>query len=68
MKPRLKLYWRVPNECFPKFIYRGAFKDLQRKREELIGGEPRPDDHPLVVELRRRLVGLLEESADCNLF
>jgi len=57
-------------ELYPlrNLIFRRAFKDLEKKRDKAMGGEPKPDDHPHVVELRRRLVGLLEECAEYNLF
>jgi hypothetical protein len=41
---------------------------LNRKRMLDIGGAPDPEDHPIVLEIRRRLVGMVLESAELNLF
>jgi hypothetical protein len=38
-----------------------------KKVDFFIGGDPTPDDDPLIVEIRRRLTGLVEELAECNL-
>ena len=45
-----------------------AISRLNRKREEEIGGDPKPDDHPMLVEIRRRLVGTILEAAEVNFF
>ena len=43
-----------------------AMSKLNRKREEEIGGDPKPDDHPMVIEIRRRLVEFVLEAAEIN--
>jgi hypothetical protein len=39
---------------------------MEKKRESIIGGDPKPDDNPLVVEIRRRLTTMVEEAAALN--
>ncbi len=45
---------------------RSSLKDLELQREADIGGEPKDDDHPNIKEIRRRLVAMIEEAAECN--
>jgi hypothetical protein len=46
----------------------GAMSELNRRREEDLASVPKPDDHPMVVEIRRRLVGLILDAAEANFF
>jgi hypothetical protein len=39
---------------------------MNKKREEEIGGLPTPEDHPMITEIRRRLVGMVLEAAEIN--
>jgi hypothetical protein len=39
---------------------------MENKRESIIGGDPKPVDNPLVVEIRRRLTTMVEEAAALN--
>ena len=39
---------------------------MEQKRAVDISGEPKPDDHPMILEIRRRLMAMLEEAAECN--
>ena len=50
----------------PKKISRSSLKDLELQREADISGEPKDDDHPNIKEIRRRLVAMIEEAAECN--
>ena len=42
------------------------FKEFVKKGEETVGGDPRPEDSPNLVEIRRRLTGMLQEAAEWN--
>jgi hypothetical protein len=33
---------------------------------ETIGGEPKENDHEIVTEIRRRMIGMIQEAADCG--
>jgi hypothetical protein len=46
--------------------FRSSWKEMENKRESIIGGDPKPDDNPLVVEIRRRLTTMVEEAAALN--
>ena len=39
---------------------------MEVKIAEDIGGKPKLDDHPMVLEIRRRILTMLEEAAECN--
>ena len=39
---------------------------MEVKIAEDIGGKPKPDDHPMILEIRRRILTMLEEAAECN--
>jgi hypothetical protein len=41
---------------------------MHRKRMQEIGGAPDPDDDPRILEIRRRLVGMILESVEANFF
>jgi hypothetical protein len=59
----------MPNVLSPNEIVWGnwdSFSKLNRKREIEIGGLPTPEDHPMVIEIRRRLVGIVLEAAEAN--
>jgi len=59
----------MPNVLSPNEIEWGnwdSFSKLNRKREIEIGGLPTPEDHPMVTEIRRRLVGIVLEAAETN--
>ena len=61
----------MPNVLSPNQIIMdglAAISRVNQKREEEIGGDPKPDDHPMLVEIRRRLVGTILEAAEVNFF
>lgn len=39
---------------------------INRKRELEIGGDPSPDDHPMILEIRRRIIGVVLEATEAN--
>lgn len=43
-----------------------SMKELMKKREVEIGRASLPNDSAVLVEIRRRLIGLVEEAADCG--
>lgn len=48
------------------FRFRSSLKEINRKKMEIIGGIPKDDDPEIVREIRRRLVGMIQEAADCG--
>ena len=40
--------------------------EMNRKRATEIGGQPTSDDHPMILEMRRRIVGMVLEAAEVN--
>ncbi len=46
--------------------YWDSISKLNRKRKVEIEGLATPDDHPVITEIRRRLVGIVLESAEAN--
>jgi hypothetical protein len=49
-----------------KIRLRSSFREILRKQEADISDPPKPEDHPNVTELRRRLLTMIEEAAECN--
>ena len=45
-----------------------AISQINRKREEEIGGPAKADDHPMLIEIRRRMVGAVLEAVQVNFF
>ena len=43
-----------------------SYQEILRKREADLIAEPRSEDHPNLKEIRRRLVTMIEEAAECN--
>jgi hypothetical protein len=59
----------LPNVLSPNQISWGnwdSISKLNRKRKVEIEGLPTPEDHPVITEIRRRLVGIVLESAEAN--
>jgi len=59
----------LPNVLSPNHISWGnwdSISKLNRKRKVEIEGLATPDDHPVITEIRRRLVGIVLESAEAN--
>ena len=44
-----------------------AFKRMKEKRKHEITGDPQDDDHPMITEIRRRLVDMVKECAELNI-
>jgi hypothetical protein len=55
-----------PNQMEMKGM--SALKKMHRKRMLEIAGAPDPNDDPIILEIRRRLVGLILESVETNFF
>jgi len=43
-----------------------SYQEIVRKRDADLIAEPKSEDHPNVKEIRRRLVTMIEEAAECN--
>ena len=59
----------MPNVLSPNVVSLdgwNAISQMNKKREEEIGGLPTPEDHPMITEIRRRLVGMVLEAAEIN--
>jgi hypothetical protein len=41
---------------------------MHRKRMQDFGGEPDPDDDPRILEIRRRLIGMIPKSVEADFF
>ncbi|XP_065656068.1 uncharacterized protein LOC136081805 [Hydra vulgaris] len=57
----------MPNVLSPFQIDFGGWRsisELNKKREREIGGAPKPDDHPMVREIRRRVLGIVLEAEE----
>jgi len=56
-----------PPKLLPcSMIFRSSLNETMRKREADISNAPKDEDHPNVREMRRRLVTMIEEAAECN--
>jgi hypothetical protein len=43
-----------------------SYQEIVRKREVDLVAEPKSEDHPNLKEIRRRLITMIEEAAECN--
>ncbi len=60
----------VPNVLSPNALVldnMNAFSAMKAKRKQEIAGEPKDDDHPMVTEIRRRLVDMVLEAAELEM-
>ena len=59
----------MPNVLSPNLVSTEGLNwigEMNRKREREIGGQPDPEDHPMILEIRRRIVEIVLEAAEAK--